>query len=111
MKSERIKLLAAIAGALLFNFVFWQEKMALNTVLYDVFLLVMIFFLYPEARRVSTVRWLTLGHLICLAMIILNNTVLSKIGFVFTLAMVAGFAEYIHRSVWFAGGTMLMMLC
>ena len=108
MKTERIKLLAAIAGALLFNFVFWHEKMALNTVLYDVFLLVMIFFLYPEARRVSTVRWLTLGHLICLAMILLHNTLLSKIAFMFTLSLVAGFAEYIHRSVWYAGGTMIM---
>jgi hypothetical protein len=108
MKKERIKLLAVIAGALLFNLVFWQEKMALNTVLYDVFILIILFFLYPEARRVSTVRWLTLGHLLCLAMIVVNNTMLSKVAFTLTLALLAGFAEYIHRSVWFAGGSMLV---
>lgn len=108
MKKERFQLLAVIAGALLFNLVFWQEKMALNTVLYDVFILTILFFLYPEARRVSTVRWLTLGHLLCLAMIVVNNTMLSKVAFTITLALLAGFAEYIHRSVWFASGSMLV---
>jgi hypothetical protein len=108
MKKERFKLLAVIAGAFLFNLVFWQEKMALNTVLYDVFILVILFFLYPEARRVSTVRWLTLGHLLCLAMIVVNNTMLSKVAFTITLALLAGFVEYIHRSVWFAGGSILV---
>lgn len=108
MKKERFQLLAVIAGAFLFNLVFWKEKMALNTVLYDVFILTILFFLYPEARRVSTVRWLTLGHLLCLAMIVVQNTMLSKVAFTVTLALLAGFAEYIHRSVWFAGGSMLV---
>lgn len=108
MKKERFKLLAVIAGAFLFNLVFWQEKMAVNTVLYDVFILAILFFLYPEARRVSTVRWLTLGHLLCLAMIVVNNTMLSKVAFSITLVLLAGFAEYIHRSVWFASGSMLV---
>ncbi|MGB8192471.1 MAG: DUF4173 domain-containing protein [Chitinophagaceae bacterium] len=108
MKKERIKLLAVIAGAVLFNLIFWQEKMAVNTILYDVFILAMLFFLYPEARRVSTVRWLTLGHLFCLAMILVQNTLLSKIGFSITLVLLAGFIEYVHRSVWFAGGSMLI---
>lgn len=108
MKTERFKLLAVIAGALLFNLVFWQEKLALNTVLYDVFILIILFFLYPQARRVSTVRWLAIGHLLCLAMIVVHNTLLSKIAFTVTLALLAGFAEYVHRSAWFAGGSMLV---
>jgi Domain of unknown function (DUF4173) len=108
MKKERIKFLAIIAGAFLFNFVFWQEKMALNTILYDAFVLAILFVLYPEARRVSTVRWLTLGHLICLAMILVHNTMLSKIAFITTLGLLTGFAEYVHRSVWYAGGSAIM---
>ncbi len=108
MKKERIKILAVLAGAILFNFIFWQEKLALNTILYDTFLLTTLFIFYPEARRVSTVRWLTLGHLICLAMIIIHNSVLSKLGFLVTLSLLIGFIEYIHRSAWYAGGSMLL---
>src|SRR4030095_16537381 len=107
MKKERAKLLAIVAGGTLFNLVFWQEKIALNTLLYDAFILSLLFFLYPEARRSSTVRWLTLGHLICLAMVIVHNTTLSKVGFCITLGLLTGFAEYIHRSVWYAGGSVL----
>ena len=108
MKKERAKLLAILAGGTLFNLVFWQEKIALNTLLYDAFILSLLFFLYPEARRSSTVRWLTLGHLICLAMIIVHNTTLSKVGFCITLGLLTGFAEYIHRSAWYAGGSVLL---
>ena len=108
MKRERTKILAVITGGILFNLVFWQEKMALNAVLYDAFLLVVLFYLYPEARRNPTVRWLTFGHLICLGMIIINNTLLSKIAFGVTLGLMVGFIEYVHRSVWYAGGSSLV---
>jgi Domain of unknown function (DUF4173) len=108
MKKDRAKFLAIVTGGILFNLIFWQEKIALNTLLYDAFLLSILFFLYPQASRNSTVRWLALGHLICLAMILVNNTVLSKIGFCITLGLLAGFIEYIHRSAWYAGGSMLL---
>ena len=108
MKKERAKLLAIAAGGVLFNLVFWQEKVALNTLLYDLFILSILFFLYSEARRSSTVRWLTLGHLICLAMIVIQNTVLSKVASSITLGVLVGFIEYIHRSAWYAGGSTLL---
>jgi len=108
MRKERLKILITIAGALLFNSLFWHEKVALNTALYDAFILTSIYFLYPAARQVAEVRWLTLGHLLCLAMIILHNTLLSKIAFAITLGLITGFAEYIHRSAWYAGGSVLL---
>jgi hypothetical protein len=108
MKKERAKLLAILTGGILFNLVFWQEKFALNTLLYDAFILSILFFLHPEARRSSTVRWLTLGHLICLAMIIVHNTILSQVAFCITLGLLIGFIEHIHRSAWYAGGSTLL---
>jgi hypothetical protein len=108
MNKDLIKIILVTAGAVLFNLVFWNEKLAINTVLFDAFLLSALFFLYPGARRSATVSWLLLGHLVCLTMVVIHNTDLSKIGFVVTLLLVAGFAEYTHRSAWFAGGSMLM---
>jgi hypothetical protein len=97
-----------IAGGILFSLVFWQEKLGINTVLFDAFILAAIFYLYANARQNAVVRWLLIGHLICLAMIVLHNTMLSKIAFATTLFLIVGFAEYIHRSVWFAGGSVLL---
>jgi hypothetical protein len=108
MNKDLVKIILVTAGAVLFNLVFWNEKLAINTVLFDAFLLSALFYLYPGARRSTTVNWLLLGHLVCLATVVVHNTDLSKIGFVVTLLLIAGFAEYTHRSVWFAGGSMLM---
>src|SRR6266540_440394 len=108
MNKDFIKVILVTAGAVLFNLVFWHEKLAVNTVLFDFFILGALFFLYPHARQHATVRWLLLGHLICLAMIVVHNTDLSKIAFVITGLLLAGFSEYIHRSAWFAGGSVLL---
>jgi hypothetical protein len=108
MNKDLVKIILVTAGAVLFNLIFWNEKLAINTVLFDAFLLSALFFLYPNARKSATVNWLLLGHLVSLIMVVVHNTDLSKIAFVVTLLLVAGFAEYIHRSAWFAGGSMLM---
>ncbi|WP_205509412.1 DUF4153 domain-containing protein [Longitalea arenae] len=108
MNRDLVKIVLVTAGAVLFNLVFWNEKLAINTVLFDAFLLSALFYLYPQARRSAAVNWLLLGHLVCLAMLVVHNTELSKIAFFITLLLVAGFAEYSHRSVWYAGGSMLM---
>jgi len=105
MNKERIKIYWIIGGALLFNGIFWNEKLAVNTVLYDLFIIGVLWFLYPKARHSSTVRWLLAGHLICLAMIVLHNTTLSKFAFIVTLLLLTGFTQYVHRSVWYAGGS------
>jgi hypothetical protein len=97
-----------LAGGVLFSLIFWQEKLGINTVLFDAFILTAVFYLYAYARQNAVVRWLVFGHLICLAMVIIHNTLLSKIAFATTLLLVAGFAEYVHRSAWFAGGSMLL---
>lgn len=108
MNKDLIKIMLVTAGAVLFNLVFWQEKLAVNTVLFDFFIMAALFYLYPNARHHAAVRWLIAGHIICLAMVVVHNTDLSKIAFVTTLLLLAGFSEYVHRSAWFAGGSVLL---
>ncbi len=113
MNKKIVQLLLVIAGALLFNMVFWQEKPGINMVLFDAFLLSALSFLYPKAGQHAVVRWLLVGHLFCLAMIVVHNTLLSQVAFTVTLLLLTAFIEYAHRSVWFAGGSVLMniLLC
>lgn len=108
MNKNITKVILVTAGAMLFNLLFWHEKLGVNTVLYDLFILGALFSLYPQSLRNATVRWLLLGHLLSLAMVVLHNTPLSKIACFATLGLVAAFAEYVHRSAWFAGGSLVM---
>lgn len=107
MNKNITKFILVTAGAVLFNLLFWNEKLGLNTVLYDLFILSALFILYPQSLHSGTVRWLVLGHLICLGMVVFHNTPVSKTGFLVTLCLLVPFAEYAHRSPWFAGGSML----
>jgi hypothetical protein len=108
MNKNITKFTLVTAGAVLFNLLFWNEKLGLNTVLYDLFILTALFSLYPQSMRSASVRWLVLGHLVCLGMVVLHNTLLSKIAFIGTLSLLVPFAEYVHRSAWFAGGSMVL---
>lgn len=108
MHRNLIQLILSVAGALLFNIVFWKEKIAVNAIMFGAFIIGAMFFLYPAATKKENVRWLLMGHLICLAAVVIHNTLLSKIAFVFTLLLLAGFTEYVHRSAWFAVGSIFI---
>lgn len=108
MKKESYSVILIFIGAILFNLVFWEEKLAVNTVIFDAFGLTALFRLYPESLKNNTVKWLLSGHLICLAMLVFHNTALSIFAFVFTLLVLVGFTEYSHRSAWYAGGSVML---
>lgn len=97
-----------LAGAFLFNIIFWQENLALNALLFDAFILSAVFYCYPRASGDSIARWMLLIHLLCLLGLLWNNTVVSKIAYCSSLLLFIGFAQYVHRSVWFAGGSVVM---
>lgn len=107
MKNGSIKSLLVLTGGIIFNLVFWKEKMGVNTILFDLFILASVFYLYPKAAGSSTSRWLAAGNLVSLTMIIIHNTVLSKFAFSITLLLFISFAQYLHRSIWYAAGSVL----
>jgi hypothetical protein len=105
MKPAFVKLLLLAVGAILFNIIFWQEKMALNTIIFAVFVLGSVFYLYPAAFTKPVIKWLLLAHGVAAATLLLHNTVLSKIAFSVTLLLVVVFIQYWHRSVWYAAAS------
>ncbi|MEP6947743.1 MAG: DUF4173 domain-containing protein [Ginsengibacter sp.] len=108
MKAERSKLILVITGAVIFNIIFWNEKPGVNIILFDVFICASAFYLYPYSLKSSTCRWLLAGHLITAAMVVIQNTMLSEIGFGITMLLFISFSQYIHRSAWYAGGSVLL---
>jgi Domain of unknown function (DUF4173) len=108
MKQASVKLLLVTAGALLFNIIFWQEKLAVNAVLFDVFVLWSVFYLYPSALANPLMKWLLAAHFITLLAVVIQNTFLSKLAFSGTMLLVVAFSQYLHRSVWYAAASAFM---
>jgi len=108
MQRNRSVIFIIASGAVLFNILFWKEELALNALLFDAFMLGMLFYLYPGAGRSKAVKTLLPLHLLSLAMVLVQHTLLSQIALVSTLLLVAAFAEYEHRSAWFAGSSLLL---
>ena len=95
------KILLTIAGAFLFNFLFWQEKMAINFLIFDLFIISSVLSIYTDTSGRYSVRWILASHLVSVGMVIIYNTLLSKLTAIVTLILYAAFAEYLHRSVIF----------
>jgi hypothetical protein len=100
--SPLLKLVLLISGAIIFNIVFWQEKIAVNAIFFDAFILGAVFYLYPAAFAKPEIKWLVLAHIVALGAVVYHNTILSKIAFSATLLLVVVFTQYLHRSVWYA---------
>ncbi len=108
MKPASLKIGLVLSGALLFNIIFWQEKLAMNALLFDVFILAAVFYLYKPAFKKPVMTWLLLAHLITLATVVIHNTLLSKLAFTVTLLLVIVFTQFEHRSLWYAAASALM---
>jgi Domain of unknown function (DUF4173) len=108
MNREVFKTILTVAGAIVFNIVFWQEKIAVNMVIFDAFVLWSVFYLYPSAFTKPGTRWLLPMHLVTLAAVVVHNTVLSKLACCTTLLLLVAFVQYLHRSVWYAAGSAMM---
>ncbi len=102
------KSLLIITGAILFNLLFWQEKLAVNMLLFDGFVLGSVFYLYPLAWAKPGVKGLCLAHLLTLGALVFQNTLLSKLACSITLLLLVSFVQYLHRSVWYAAGSAFM---
>jgi hypothetical protein len=107
MKQASSKLLLVFTGAFIFTLLFWNEKMGVNAIIFDVFVCTGVFILYPSCRSNKISRWLFIAQTVTLAMIVIQNTILSKIAYAVTLLLFVSFSEFVHRSVFFAGGSII----
>ena len=107
MKNNKVSILLITAGAVLFNALFWEEQLGINALLFDTFIISCLFYVYRNAIASTTVRYLLLAHLLCIAAVLIFNSGVSKIAFSATLLLLFAFASYTHRSVWFAAGSLL----
>lgn len=98
---NRARLLVIFLGAAIFQAIFWQEKMALNTVFYSVFILASLFIIYKG--QISSKVWtMVLAYGITLAAVVIHNTLLSKLAFTASMLLLVVLATNTYRSIHYA---------
>ena len=108
MKKELISSLLVLLGSLLYAFLFWQEKMGLNTLIFSVFILISLFILRPESWQSQRVFTVAASTFVTAVLVVWHNSLLVKMVHVASFLMLIGFVQRRElRFIWYA---MLMAL-
>lgn len=86
-------LIATLAGGILFNLLFWSEDLALNLLLYSIFI-ILVTFINPEIAKNTKLKVYALAHLLAAVLVIINNSDLSIISYFFSMILFVGYAHY-----------------
>jgi len=93
MKRQNIFIFLVMLIPTAFHFLFWEEKMGLNVLLFTVLAIGSLFFIYPK-KDFSKPTWVTMATTTLLAItIILNNSLLSKIMYMTSFTTMLGFVH------------------
>jgi hypothetical protein len=106
MALKKYLTLILIAGAILFNIIFWNEQLALNLFIFDLFIIGSLIYLYGMPTPGLQV-YLLLANGISILNVLIFNSDLSKIASIISLLLVIAFTKYTHRSVWWAFRSLL----
>jgi hypothetical protein len=94
-----LQLISTLAGGVLFSYLFWMEKQALNLLIYSLFILVIIL-LDPEKRKTKKLYFSCGTHLLAAILVVINQSVLTIITWYISLAIMVGFVHFqLLRSV------------
>jgi len=93
MKNKsNLLLLSALLGGLLFTFLFWKERLALNLLIYSVYLLI-VTFINPDVVKSNKLKIYGLAHLLAAVLVVVNNSDLSVATYYISLLIFTGFAH------------------
>jgi len=93
MKSNKLIFAFVLIGALLFNLIFWEEKMGLNVLLFDLFVMPVMFWIHPKIRQKKTVLITAGGTLLAAFFIVFNNSLFAKLTHLLSMLSFIGFAH------------------
>jgi hypothetical protein len=93
MNHSALRFAAVIALSLAFNFLFWSEKMGLNTLIFTVLYLGALLWFFPESRSARAFWAAAAGTLLAASMVVWHNSGASKLAFVVAAMCAAGFAQ------------------
>ncbi|MEJ5995218.1 DUF4173 domain-containing protein [Pedobacter sp. Du54] len=96
------KLIYVLSGGLLFNFLFWKEELALNLVIYSLFL-VTIYLISNKLLDNKKVVLIVLSHVFAGILLLVNHSVLTIVTWYISLFILIGYFHNVQlRSIFTA---------
>ncbi|MBP8067057.1 MAG: DUF4173 domain-containing protein [Pedobacter sp.] len=89
-----IKLIFALTGGILFNYLFWEEELALNLIIYSVFILIVFHF----SNNLLLTKKLILiagAHLLAGILLLINHSIVNILSWYISLFVLMG---YLHHT-------------
>ena len=108
MKKQILSNLLVAVAILLHNFLFWQEKMGLNSFIFSAFIVGCLWFLHPENRSNKTSYIAMFGAMLTATMVVWHNSQFSKIMHLLSMLILLGFMQ--QRELRFIGYALLLGL-
>ncbi|WP_293783029.1 DUF4173 domain-containing protein [uncultured Pedobacter sp.] len=93
MKNKsNLLLLSVLLGGLLFTFLFWEERLAFNLLIYSIYLLA-ITFINPDVIKSTKLKIYGLAHLLAAVLVVINNSDLALVTYYISLLLFIGFGH------------------
>lgn len=94
MKNKsNLLLLSVLLGGLLFNYLFWMERLAINLLIYSLFIIVATFFA-TDVMKTSKFKIYASAHFLAAALVVINNSDLSLVAYYISMLLFVGFSHY-----------------
>ena len=91
-KQIDFQLIAILGGGLLFNYLFWMEQLAINLVLYSIFIIALLY-LNKEIAWPKKMLLICFSHLFAAFLVVYNQSILTIISYYISLVVFIGFVH------------------
>lgn len=86
-------LLATLIGGFLFNYIFWMERLALNLLIYSIFIMLTTIF-NDEVSKGLKFKIYASAHLFAAILVVINNSDLTLVSYYISFIFFVGYAHY-----------------
>jgi len=94
MKNKsNLLLISTLIGGLLFSYIFWDQWLALNQLIYSVFIITVTIF-NQELIKSTKFKMYALAHLLAAVLVVVNNSALTAVSYYVSLMLFIGYAHY-----------------
>lgn len=102
MKKQISTNLLVLVATIAYNFLFWSEKMGVNSLIFILIMLPILFWTHPEGRKSKPALVTAAGTLVTAILIVWNNSLLTKVVHMLSFVTFVGFVQArVLRFVWF----------
>lgn len=102
MKKQISTNLLVLLATIAYNGLFWSEKMGVNSLIFTLIMLPILFYVHPESRNSKPALITAIGTFLTAILIIWNNSLLTKIIHILSFLTLVGFVQArMLRFVWY----------